>query len=67
MPDLIAFLDRCAALRDMPREDRIRAGLAELRRIAPMLPGWLATKDARVAGVETTQSSRTENDNRNNS
>ena len=49
MPDLIAFLDRCAALRDMPREDRIRAGLAELRLIAPMLPGWLATEDARVS------------------
>ena len=52
MPDLIAFLDRCAALRDMPREDRIRAGLAELRRIAPMLPVWLAAEDARVAGEE---------------
>ena len=48
MPDLIAFLDRCAALRDMPREDRIRAGLAELRRIAPMLPAWLEAEDARV-------------------
>ena len=50
MPDLIAFLDRCAVLRDMPREDRIRAGLVELRLIAPMLPEWLATEDARVAG-----------------
>ena len=44
MSPLIAFLDRVAALQRMPREDRIRAGLAELRAIEPLIQVWVAAE-----------------------
>lgn len=41
MTDLIEFLDKCAALRGMPREDRIRSAIVDLRAIYPDLPALL--------------------------
>lgn len=41
MVDLIEFLDKVAALRPLPREDRIRAAIIELREIYPDLPSLL--------------------------
>lgn len=39
--DLIEFLDKVAALRGLPREDRIRAARIELRAIYASLPALL--------------------------
>jgi hypothetical protein len=41
MSPLIEFLDKCAALKDLPREDRIRAGIGELTALYPSLTAWL--------------------------
>lgn len=38
---LIEFLDKCAALGNAPREDRIRSAVNDLRELYPLLTAWL--------------------------